>query len=190
MFKIELVLMAALLAGCGTSAVASVGPAVAAPPSTENAYPSPTPDPCRLAVERAGTFARRLAERLADLRPLLLAPRFDAARTLGVVRQVSSFIQYDADLPATLAACEATEAIAAPVADLEKRAAKPIAASLHALFAPKGQRQAARALFKLLPAVLLVSDEVQAIAGGLAIDITPPTIPDGATAPLGQLPRL
>jgi hypothetical protein len=190
MLKFVLVLLAVLLAGCGTSAAASVGPAVAAQPPTENAYPSPTREPCGLAVERAGTFARRLAERLAALRPLLLAPRFDAARTLGVVRQVSSFMQFDADLPAVLASCETTEAIAAHVADLEKRAAKPIAASLHALFAPKGQRQAARALFKLLPAVLSISDEVQAVAGGLAINITPPTIPDGATDPLGQLPRL
>ena len=190
MSKIVLVLVTALLAGCGTSAVASVGPAGAAPPSTVNAYPSPTPDPCRLAVERAGTFARRLAERLADLRPLLLAKRFDAARTVAVVRQVSSFMQFDADLPAVLASCEATEAIAAEVADLEKKAAQPVAASLQALFARKGQRHAARALFKLLPAVLSISDEVQVIAGGLAIDVTPPTIPDGATDPLGQLPRL
>ena len=188
MLKLELVLVTALLAGCGTSAAASVGPPIVAQPPME--YPSPTIDPCRLAVERVGTFARRLAEQLASLRPLLLASRFDAARTLGVVRRVSSFIRFDADLPAILASCQATEAIAPQVADLEKKAATPIAASLHAMFAPKGQRHAARALFKLLPAVLAISDEVQAIAAGLAIVIAPPTIPNGSTDPLGQLPRL
>jgi hypothetical protein len=187
MLKAGLALAASVLVGC--SATQAGVPPVDPPAATATTLAAtPVPDPCAEAIRRGATFTQRFAERLADLRPLLLVAPFDAPKSLSLTRQISSLLQYDAELPRMLGACDTTVAEAA--AALNAKAETRVAASLDAGFGERSQRKASRALFKLLPSVLSIADSIQGFAAEFHLDVPRPSIPDDTTAPLGPLPPL
>ncbi len=147
-------------------------------------------DPCQIAVSRVGTAAQRVGDAIASLRPLVLAKHFDAVATLSAVRRVSTLMAFDANLSEIAGGCAPTRPLAAGIETLYEGVGGPVAASLKAGFHPRGQRRAAVALFKLLPAVIAISESNVAIASGLQLSTVTLVIPDGADAPLGKLPKL
>ena len=136
-------------------------------------------------------FTQRLADDLASLRPLATAVNFDSAKTVDAIRRVSATMTTFAGLDESLQACDLTGDLAKQVEALTASVEDAVTGSLSvSIKAAQAQRDAGVALFALLPQVLTVSENGQAIADDLALGLAVAHVPDGATNPIGSLAPL
>ena len=137
-----LAVVMAVVAACTSQG----GPSTAVPARTIAPEPSAallaTPNPCLFAVTRLGAFAEELAGELAALRPLVVAARFDAAKTASGARQVSATLTAYEGLESDLQRCEpVARSFRARRGAAEERRDHAQRAALHPVFgAPEAPR--------------------------------------------------
>jgi hypothetical protein len=186
-----LAVVMAVVAACTSQG----GPSTAVPVRTIAPEPSAallaTPNPCLFAVTRLGAFAEELAGELAALRPLVVAARFDAAKTASGARQVSATLTAYEGLESDLQKCEPVARLAVRVAALRKSAETTLNVLLATPFSePQKHRDGTVILFGLLPEVLALSKAAKGAADTLGVQVALATVPKGADKPVGSLPPL
>ena len=138
-----------------------------------------------------GAFTKQMAGDLASLRPLVVAKKFDSAKTAVAARRVAVTLTAFAALEQNLRGCAATAELVQRVELLRSSAEATLKKSQSAALtnAPV-QRAAAASLFGLLPEVLALSEAGKAVADTLGTALEVAQIPDGASKPLGKLAPL
>ena len=189
-----MLLALALVAACGgqglPSAVAAPAP-VQTPAPLPSALPPATPNPCLFAATRLAAFSERLAGELAALRPLVVAARFDAARTASGARQVSATLTAYDGLEHAVGGCQATAPLSPRVALLRSSAEATLEKALTAgITDARVERNAAASLLGLLPEVLALSAAATGVADKLGAAVKVAQVPADATRPVGSLPPL
>jgi hypothetical protein len=152
--------------------------------------PTPSPDPCAIAVTRVGTFVERIGGAVVALRPLIVVPAFDAAKTLAAMRRVSELMTAETKLPDVVRGCPSADALASSIEAFQAKAAVAVQKAIAAGFAARGQRRAAVTMFKLLPTIIEISNENVAIATQRGLEATALVVSPEDAAPLGKLPKL
>jgi predicted secreted Zn-dependent protease len=182
------IVLAAACGGQGEPSTAAPGQEQSPPASVS---PSASTSPCAVAVTHLAAFTRRLADRLAALRPLVVATPFDSAQAAGEIRLVSGTLTDYFGLEGRLGACAATAGLGPRIRSLMDDAH---AALQDALAAPnldaRVQRTAAVSVLGLLPEVLALSDAAKGIADGLGVQVAVATVPSGSDRPVGSLAPL
>jgi uncharacterized membrane protein len=186
-----LAVVMAVVAACTSQG----GPSTAVPVRTIAPEPSAallaTPNPCLFAITRLGAFAEELAGELAALRPLVVAARFDAAKTASGARQVSATLTTYEGLESDLQRCEPVAGLSARVAALRKSAETTLNVLLSTPSSePQKHRDSAVTLFGLLPEVLALSKAAKTAGDNLGFQVALATVPAGADKPLGSLAPL
>jgi len=189
-------LSSAIAIGClvGACTTAPIEPSVAllaetSPPAFAGDVPLPSQDPCATFFIRAGAFSKRIAESAANLRSLIRADPFDAVETLSAVRHISALLGADRELPAVASLCDPTHGLAAPLADSQRLLSGPVGAGLDAGFGdPVRLRQAAKAIWELLPGLTKLASSVIQAAATTNLVLLAAEISDSASDPLGHLP--
>ena len=186
----SLALVFALVAACtGQAASSAAAPASSTQSAAIAARASASP--CAVGLTLLEAFTQRLADDLASLRPLATAVNFDSAKTVDAIRRVSATMTTFAGLDESLQACDLTGDLAKQVEALTASVEDAVTGSLSvSIKAAQAQRDAGVALFALLPQVLTVSEDGQAIADDLALGLAVAHVPDGATNPIGSLAPL
>jgi predicted secreted Zn-dependent protease len=184
---LAIALAIALVAACGGPGVApTAGPAKSPPPAV-GASPRATTSPCAIAVTHLGTFTRRMGDRLASLRPLVEAKRFDAAETAAAIRRVSATLTDFSSLEGTLLACEQAVGLAEQVALLRDAAEQVLVPALALRVSDTGgQKSAGAGLLALLPDVLALAEAAKETARALGVDVAVATATGDPTKPAGS----
>jgi predicted secreted Zn-dependent protease len=146
--------------------------------------------PCRVAVSWLASFTQQTADRLASLRPLIVAKKFESSATISGTRQVSAVLATFLGLDRILKSCDATRELANRVERLRTAAAAPLAKAQSGKVTTAQVRQAALTLFGLVPEVLAISEAGNSVAASLGIAGQVAQVPKAESKPIGSLAPL
>lgn len=187
-----LIVGAVVIAAACSASIASPGPTANPSPVVADARPSPKPslDRCAGAVKRLAAFGERIVGDMAGVRSHTVASPFRASEAVAAIRRVKGTVAAYGPLQRELEQCDdaehAADRLEALVADIAFATAP--AASVTVTNA-KAHRDAAVALFGVLPALVALLEAGQAAAE--PNEIFDVVLADaGALAPIGRLTPL